>query len=213
MSSQKRKVAIQALLRRGQLKQLSIDLDMSYSYLSQAFSPSTAINFTDELARKVEKALGLEQGQLDQGVSIAVVKSPLPREISALLLDGSAARFQKHLADKRVETSVDLEIDGIKKAANLVIYNHDDSIYMIAMIDELSKKDSSLELIEYLILLMAISGAEYGVKYGIGSGVNQHENEYGYSRDHQSSYWYRALNGKIIRVKDGPDGFFENTGI
>lgn len=213
MSSQQRKVAIQALLRRGQLKQLSIDLDMSYSYLSQAFSPATAINFTDELARRVEHALGLAQGQLDQGESAAVVKPQLPREISALLLDGSAARFQKHLADKRVETRVELGIDGIKKSANLVIYNHDDSIYMIAMIHELNKNDTSLEMIEQLIMLMAITGAEYGVKYDIGSGVNQHENEYGYSRDHQRSNWYQSLNGKIIRVKDGPDGFFENTGI
>jgi AraC-like DNA-binding protein len=209
MSSQQRKISIQAILRHGQLKQLSKDLDMSYSYLSQAFSPGTAINFTPELALKVEKALGLTEGQLDQGESTGVVQN-IPRGLLALALEGRAAQLQKHFEDKRVESNVELVIGDIKKYANLIIYNHDDSVYMIA---EQNKDYMAVHMREHLIMLMAISGAEYGVAFTPSSGVNEDENEYGYSRAYQRSIWYQHQDGKIINVESGPEGLFEKTGI
>tara|TARA_R110001606_G_scaffold264825_5_gene413795 strand:- start:183787 stop:184005 length:219 start_codon:yes stop_codon:yes gene_type:complete len=64
-----RKQAIQSIIRREQLKQLTIDVNLSYSYLSRAFSPTTSMSFTEKLAPIVEKALGIEEGRLETGVS------------------------------------------------------------------------------------------------------------------------------------------------
>lgn len=224
MSSMQRKQAIQSIIRRGQLKQLAIDLNMSYSYLSQAFSPSTTINFTDELARKVEKTLGLEQGRLEQGDQfIAQISNPqvlrsqvvrtqglVSRGLLAQALRGRAADFITHFPKKRVETNVIMELGKVENHADLIVYNNDGSVFMIA---EQSNQYNANNIATKLIMLMAISGSEYGVVFEPDSGINVNNNEPGFSRDHKRSEWYQYKQGRIIPIENGPGNIFEAAGI
>jgi len=209
MSSLHRKQVIQTLLKRGQLKQLSSELSMSYSYLSQVFSPAIDISFTAGLARKVEQALGLVEGQLDQG-EIAVTPQKNPKGLLALVLRGRAVELKSYFTDKRVEIHELIEIGNTSKHADLVVYNQDDSIFMIA---EQSKDYNSDNKMDQLIMLMAISGAEYGVVFAPDSGVNDDSSDYNFSIQHQRSSWYQSKNGKIVKSDSGPNGLYNHVGI
>lgn len=212
MSSQQRKLAIQALLRRGQLKQLSEKLNMSYSYLSQAFSPGTAISFTADLARKVEHALALEEGQLDQGNNAVIQKHP-PTALQALVLRTRAIDLKNYLNDKRVELEVQVEMAGVTKSADLGVYNQNNSVYIIAeQCDNYDSKSAA----DKIILLMALSGAEYGVLFAPESGVDQDSLkmvDFTFPPEHRLSKWYQSENGKISEVATGPRGLYEHVGI
>jgi len=209
MNSEQRKRTIQAILKRGQLKQLSSDLKMSYSYLSQAFSPATAINFTSELARKVEKSLGIAEGQLDQGEQLRVQKRN-PIGLLAVALIGREAQLSNLYPDKRVEKNATVAFDDEIKRVDLIVYNKDGSVFLIA---EQSSQFDAHGGADQLIMLMAISGAEYGVVFAPDSGANSEDNEYGFSLDYKKSRWYQAKNGKIIPINEGPDGIFDKIGI
>ena len=203
MSSQQRKQAIQTLLKRGQLKKLAVELNMSYSYLSQVFSPATAITFTSKLARRVEKALGLIDGQLDKDQqTVSFQKSP--NGLLALVLRGRAATIQEQLIEQRVETSVAIKIGEICNHADLVIYNKDNSIFLVA---EQSKDYDSTHKSEQLIMLMAITGARYGVAFAPDSGLSTDDDDLKYLTEHKRSVWYESKDGKIISTAVGPEGF------
>lgn len=209
MSSMQRKHAIQSIIRRGQLKQLALDLNMSYSYLSQAFSPATSMNFTNALARKVENALGLAEGRLEQG-DLVTVQKDRPRGLLDIALKYRATQFTAFFPDKRVQTNVMLKLGNTEHRAHLVVYNEDGSVFMIAM---QSQQYSEAHVNTQLIMLMAISGAHYGVVFSAGSGTDQDENIPGYSPDHKRSQWYQYVQGKITPITYGPDNIFEYMGI
>ena len=209
MNSEQRKYAIQGLLKRGQLKQLATDLNMSYSYLSQAFSTTTAINFTAELARKVEQALGLYEGQLDQSECVGVRKiNPLGLFVVALI--GREAQLSSFFPEKRVVKNDTITFDGEDKDIDLVVYNEDDSIYLLA---EQSQHYDAFGAADQLIMLMAVSGAEYGVVFAPDSGVNLDSGDNSFSRDQTKSRWYKSVEGKVIRIAEGPNSIFYKIGI
>lgn len=208
MSSEQRKKAIQSLLRRGQLKQLSVDLNMSYSYLSQAFSTSTSTPFSAVLARKVEKSLGLNEGQLDDSEQLVVQRSN-SRGLLALALRGRVADLSKAYPNKRITLNEVLTVGGIAKRVDLLVFNEDDSIFLIAE----QSKEYDKGPAEQLIMLMAISGAEYGVIFAPDSGVNNNENEFGFSKDQKRSRWYQSQKGKIVEITEGPGDIFNSVGI
>jgi len=209
MSSEQRKEAIQGILRRGQLKQLATDLNMSYSYLSQAFSPATAINFTAELARKVEQSLGLSKGQLDHGEPVSVRKTN-PIGLLAIALIGREAQLSSLFSNKRVEKNATVAFDGEIKRVDLIVYNKDESVFLIA---EQSNHFDAFGAADQLIMLMAISGSEYGVIFAPDSGAGNDDNDYAFSLDHKKSRWYQAENGKIISIDSGPEDIFNQIGI
>jgi len=212
MDSAIRKQAIQSLIRRGQLKQLSEKLDMSYSYLSQAFSPGSAIRFTSELARKVEHELGLEPQFLDQGEQPLVQKQS-SIALQALVLRSRAIDLKNYLTGKRVELGVTVNMAGVSKQADLAVYNPDDSIYIIAeQCDNFDTKPAA----DKIILLMALSGAEYGVLFAPESGVNSNSLkmvDFDFSDEHRLSRWYQLKGGQINEITMGPNGLYQKVGI
>lgn len=209
MGSQQRKQAIQALLKRGQLKKLATELGMSYSYLSQVFSPETSIRFTNELARKVEKELGLITGHLDNTTeSTSSLKNP--QGLAALALRGRAASIQAHYQEQRIKTHVAIKVGELSNHADLVIYNKDDSLFLIA---EQSNDYTFPHKAEQLIMLMAITGAQYGAVFAPDSGLDPYTDKVDYVTEQKRSVWYQSKDGKIINTDTGPEGFYACAGI
>ncbi len=102
---------------------------------------------------------------------------------------------------------------GVRKQADLGVYNQDGSVYIIA--EQCDNYDGRLAA-DKIILLMALSGARYGVLFAPESGVAQRSLkmvDFEFSPDNRLSKWYQSQNGKISEVTTGPDGLYEHVGI
>ena len=209
MDSQTRKKNIRTRLKRGDLKKLSEDLNMSYSYLSQAFSPGSNFTFTEELARKVEVEMGWEPGYLDHGMD----KEPKDKHDSLfqLAIKYRAGEFAKLYPKKKVDVAQRVEALSIKRKADIVIKNANDSVYAVGL---QSDQTDNEELTAQIIMLMAMTGAEYGFIYGPSSGVDPYnQNDNGYFREKRDSRWFAFQSNKVIEIESGPDDVFTAVGI
>ena len=212
MNSTIRKQAIQSILKRGQLKMIAKELKMSYSYLSQAFSPSTSISFTSDLARKVEALLGIEKNILDSGEQkLAPKPTPHSRGFLHLALQGRASLLRSAYPDKCVEVSKDIEVSGMKMIADLIICNEDGSIFMLGKQSE-SDPFNKQDAVENIIMFMALLGAQHGAIFAPDSGLGDQISPL-FSASQKRSQWYASDNGKIIEHPEGLDPFFRVAGL
>jgi len=211
MDSQTRKKNIRAHLQRGDLKRLSEELEMSYSYLSQAFSPGSKFTFTDELARKVEQCMGWTSGELDKSAEVEINTSR--GVLFEMAIKYRASLFEKVYPDKTIKNPYLINSGGIEKRIDIAIKNNDGSFFAVGQQcrdqDYLSDKEA-----ENLMLVMAMSGAEYGFLFSPSSGVDstwQGENRY--FEEKRESRWFKNTTGKIVEIGSGPDNVFEHLGI
>lgn len=105
------------------------------------------------------------------------------------------------------------EMAGVRKQADLGVYNQDGSVYIIAeQCDNYDTKPAA----DKIILLMALSGAKYEVLFAPESGVAQRSLkmvDFVFSHENRLSKWYHSQNGKIIEVATEPQGLYEHVGI
>lgn len=181
---------------------------MSYSYLSQAFSPASTFNFTSELARKVENAMGWQANCLDSSNISAQQESTTG--LHMLVLRGRAAKLAGCFPEKRLLLHQKVEFANLEKNLDIVIYNTDDSVFLVA---EQSLDYENPYDIEQLIITMAISGAQYGVIFNLNSGVGKKDFDSGFDSKNRRSRWFESKGGKIIEATSGPEGVFEEVGI
>lgn len=208
MSSKQRKRNIKSLLKRGDLKMIAERLEMSYSYLSQAFSPSSSFNFTSELARKVENVMGWQDNCLD--ISNMPAKKPRIQGVNMMALSGRAAKLANFFPEKKVLLHQVVKLASMEKKLNIVVYDPDSSIFMIAdQSDDYENPDN----VERLILKMAITGAHYGVIFSADSGVNEAQEDTAFHYADCRSRWFHTLEGKVVEAAYGPEGIFEEVGI
>lgn len=207
MSSDQRKQNIKSLLNRGDLKLIARKLEMSYSYLSQAFSPTSSFNFTSELARKVENAMGWQENCLDSKNISAEQGSTIG--LHMLVLMGRATKLASCFPEKRLLLHQKIEIANLQKHLDILIFNTDGSVFMVA---EQSLDYKNPYDIEQLIVSMAISGAQYGVIFNLNSGVGK-EGETSFTYKNCQSRWFEYKDGKVIEANSGPAGVFEEVGI
>ena len=208
MNSEQRKYNIKSMLKRGDLKLLAKKLDMSYSYLSQAFSPSSKFNFTRELAQKVEQAMGWQKGILDSSRTSLV--KPNPGGLQLLALRGRAAKLASFLPNLRVELNQPIRLATIEKMIDIVVYNPDGSIFIIA---DQSQDYQNPHNVEQLILSIVMTGAAYGVIFNTVSGYGEMPNEHEFDAAEKRSQWFQVLNGKVVESSYGPEGIFDAVGI
>lgn len=208
MNSEQRKRNIKLLLKRGDLKVIAEKLKMSYSYLSQAFSPSSSFNFTSELARKVENAMGWQVNCLESKSISAEQESTIG--LHMLVLMGRATKLANCFPEKRVLLHQKVEIANLEKHIDIVIFNVDGSVFMVA---EQSNDYKNPYDIEQLIVSMAISGAQYGVIFNLNSGVGNEGSEARFNQNDCRSRWFEAKGGKVVETASGPEGVFEEVGI
>lgn len=211
MDSQTRKNNIRARLQRGDLKRLSEELEMSYSYLSQAFSPGSKFNFTDELARKVEQCMGWTSGALDTSEKTEIDSSR--GILFEMAIKYRASLFEKAYPGKIIKTPYLINSGGIEKRVDIAIVNNDESVFAVGQQCRdkgyLSDKEA-----ENLMLVMAMSGAKYGFLFAPSSGVDstwQGDNRY--FEEKRQSRWFKNTAGKIVEIDSGPDNVFEHVGI
>ncbi|WP_339778020.1 hypothetical protein [uncultured Methylophaga sp.] len=208
MNSEHRKHKIKSMLKRGDLKLLADKLDMSYSYLSQAFSPASKFNFTEELARKVEQSMGWQVGILD-ALGTSTLK-PKAGGLHLLALRGRAAKLSSFFPKLRVELNQSVKLAGIEKNIDIVVYNHDSSILLVA---EQSQDYENSQNLEQLILIMAISGAQYGVVFSADSGFGEMADDNVFDVEEKRSKWFQFKNGKVTETAYGPKRIFEGVGV
>lgn len=208
MNSEQRKQNIKSLLRRGDLKAIAEKLEMSYSYLSQAFSSASTFNFTSELARKVEHAMGWHESCLD--VSNMPIQKPRSGGLHMLALRGRAAKLASFFPERRVLLDQKVQVGNVEKILDIIIYNPDNSTFLVA---EQSDDYVNPNNIEQLILMMAISGAQYGVIFSADSGVGEAIDGTAFNYGDCRSRWFQAKDGKVVEIARGPKGIFEELGI
>lgn len=209
MDSQTRKKNIRARLQRGDLKRLSEELDMSYSYLSQAFSPGSKFNFTDELARKVEENMGWSAGSLDEGPEVHPSEAINPMLIAANQL--RAREFALFYGLYTVRAPYKVKTEYLTKTADIAI--HDDDLVAFA-IGKQSEDITDEASVADLVLMMAMSGAQYGFLYAPSSGIDPAwQDAHRYFDEKRESRWFKNSAGKIIEIESGPDDVFEHVGI
>lgn len=208
MNSKQRKRNIKLLLKRGDLKTIAEKLEMSYSYLSQAFSPSSSFNFTSELARKVENVMGWQNNCIDFS-SILPMEEENPAVVQMLTLKGRAAWLARCFPEKRLLLYQKVKIANLEINLDILIYNTDDSVFLVA---EQSLDYENSYGIEQIIMSMAISGAQYGVIFNMNSGVGG-KDDGGFDHENCRSRWFEYKNGKVIEAASGPERVFEEVGI
>lgn len=196
------------MLKRGDLKLLAKKLDMSYSYLSQAFSPSSKFNFTRELAQKVEQAMGWQSGILESSRTSLV--KPNPGGLHLLALRGRAAKLASFLPKLRVELHQPIRLATIEKMIDIVVYNPDGSIFIIA---DQSQDYQNPQNVEQLILSLVMTGATYGVIFNAVSGYGEMPNDHVFDVTEKRSQWFQVMDGKVIETTYGPNGLFEAVGL
>ena len=125
-------------------------LEMSYSYLSQAFSPASTFNFTSELARKVEHAMGWHNNCLD--VSNMPAQKPRTGGLHMLALRGRAAKLASYFPKQQVLLDQKVQLGNVEKTSDIIIFNPDNSVLLVA---EQSDDYENPNNIEQLILMMA----------------------------------------------------------
>lgn len=107
-----------------------------------------------------------------------------------------------------LKLAVQLEMAGVMKSAVLDVYNQDNSIYIIA---EQGDNYDSKSAIDKIILLMVLSGAEYGVLFSPESGAKPNGfkiDDFEFLLEHRLSKWYQLKDGIISDVATGPEGLY-----
>jgi len=209
MDSKKRKENIRARLKRGDLIKLSEKLDMSYSYLSQVFSPGGKFTFTDQLARKVEKKMGWSEGTLDEGLEKHPSESINPMLIIANKL--RAREFALFFGSKTIRAPYKIKTEYLSKTADIAIHDDDLTVYAIGkQCEEISNQDCLTDL----VVMMAMTGATYGFIYSPSSGIDPAwEDSHRYFDEKRESRWFENSSGQVVEIESGPDDVFENVGI
>jgi len=209
MESQRRKENIRARLKRGDLKKLSEELDMSYSYLSQAFSPGSKFTFTDELARKVEEKMGWPDGALDEGQESHPSESINPMLIMANKF--RAKELALFYGSKIIRAPYTVTTGYLTKTADIAIHNDEMTAYAIG---KQCQQINNEESVEELVVLMAMTGALYGFLYSPSSGIDPAKQDTNrYFDEKRESRWFKYSAGKVVEIKKGPDNVFEHVGI